>query len=103
MANHLKMAERETIAALHRQGWSIRRMARELSVDRGTVRRLLRARLQANGTAAESSKTPTLPEVLTGSLAAKAPTPGQVLTGSESEAASGGCRSKCDPFRSVIE
>ena len=106
MANQLKMAERETILTLHAQGWSIRRIAQELEIDRGTVRRLLRARLKAGGAAAENSKTPTPPEVRTGPdavAAAKAPTRGQVLTGSACEGSRGRSRSKCDPFRSVIE
>jgi len=61
MANHLKMAERETIVALHRQGWSKRRIARELGVDRGAVRRLLRVSSRPNSgeAASESSKAPT--------------------------------------------
>ncbi len=37
MANQLKMAEIQAILALHRRGWSDRRIARELGVDRGTV------------------------------------------------------------------
>ena len=110
MANHLKMAERETIVALHRQGWSKRRIARELGVDRGAVRRVLRQISQpSSGVAAspESSKALTCVEVLTGSApawAAKPPTPGQVLTGSErAGTVSGAARSKCDPFRQLIE
>ena len=110
------MAECETIVALHRQGWSKRRIARELGVDRGTIRRLLRTSPQPHGdgsspvvaqTAAESSKTPTPGEVLTGSAAAvvaKPPTPGQVLTGSEyAVTAPGAARSKCAPYQQLIE
>ncbi len=41
MANHLKMEIRETILSLHRRGWSKRRIARELGVDRSAVRRAL--------------------------------------------------------------
>lgn len=43
MANRLKMAWIETIFSLHEQGWSARRIARELGVDRETVARHLRA------------------------------------------------------------
>jgi transposase len=42
MANQLKMALIETIATLHRRGWSQRRIARELNIDRETVGRYLR-------------------------------------------------------------
>ena len=112
MANHLKMAERETILTLHRQGWSKRRIARELGVDRGTVRRVLRANRElsngespavTHGTAETHSKTPTPAEVLTGSPttgSSKTPTPVEVLTGSPK--ATGG-RSKCEAYRQEIE
>jgi transposase len=43
MANRLKMAVIETIHTLRRRGWSARRIARELGVDRETVGRHLRA------------------------------------------------------------
>src|SRR2546428_10984776 len=39
MANWLKMAIVETIQRLHASGWSQRRIARELAIDRETVRR----------------------------------------------------------------
>src|SRR5229473_3616204 len=42
MANQLKMALIETIATLRRRGWSQRRIARELDIDRETVGRYLR-------------------------------------------------------------
>jgi transposase len=42
MANLLKMAIRETIRSLHRQGWSQRRIADELGINRETVARHLR-------------------------------------------------------------
>jgi transposase len=42
MANLLKMAISETIRTLHRRGWSQRRIADELSVNRETVARYLR-------------------------------------------------------------
>ena len=43
MANQLKMVLIETILTLHRRGWSQRRIARELGIDRETVRRYLRS------------------------------------------------------------
>ena len=42
MANLLKMAVSETIHALHRRGWSQRRIADELGINRETVARYLR-------------------------------------------------------------
>ena len=39
MANQLKMAVLETLLRLHAQGWSQRRIARELGVDRAAVAR----------------------------------------------------------------
>jgi lambda repressor-like predicted transcriptional regulator len=41
MANHLTMALCDTIHTLRRRGWSKRRIARELGIDRATVTRHL--------------------------------------------------------------
>lgn len=43
MANHLTMALNETIHTLRQRGWSKRRIARELGIDRATVTRHLQA------------------------------------------------------------
>lgn len=43
MANTLKMAERHTIEQLWKQGWSCRRIARELGIHRGTVGKYVQA------------------------------------------------------------
>ena len=45
MANLLKMANVQSILLLHVQGWTQRRIARELEIDRGTVRKYLRQQL----------------------------------------------------------
>ena len=42
MANVLKMAKIQSIQQLHAAGWSQRRIASELEIDRGTVVRYLR-------------------------------------------------------------
>ena len=43
MANILKVNEQNTILELAGKGWSLRRIAQELKIDRKTVRRYLRA------------------------------------------------------------
>jgi transposase len=43
MANHLDMANIDSIVILHQRGWSQRRIARELGLDRETVARHLKA------------------------------------------------------------
>jgi transposase len=43
MANVLKVQEQEAVQSLARRNWSIRRIARELNLDRKTVRRYVRA------------------------------------------------------------
>ena len=42
MANVLKVQLQETIRNLAERGWSRRRIARELAIDRKTIRRYLR-------------------------------------------------------------
>ena len=93
MANRLKVAKVLSIKSLHAQGWSQRRIARELGVDRETVARYLRA----------SSKPAAAPP---GSGASK---PANAPPGSEADEASSkpakappGSRSRCAPFRELI-
>jgi len=47
MANGLKMAKVQSILSLYAKGWSQRRIARELGVDRGAVARHVRRAAQA--------------------------------------------------------
>lgn len=97
MANRLKVAKVSTIQDLHAQGWSQRRIARELGISRGAVARHLQA-------AANEAKAPLGSESSNG---AKAP-PG---SGDPAEApnratsqtkAPTGSRSDCEPFRELI-
>ena len=104
MSNELSMAERATIAALLKQGWSKRRIARELGLHRDTVRRHASelARQTATATAQSTStdsKQATPVEVTTGSADSKQATPAEVTTGSVEPPS----RSKCEPYRQVIE
>ena len=93
MANHLKVAKVLSIRTLHAQGWSQRRIARELGINRETVARYLQA-------AAKPAKAPPGSE---DSKPAKAPTGSQATDGSSKPAkALTGSRSICDPFREVI-
>lgn len=111
MANELSMADRETIVALLRQGWSKRRIARELKLHRDTVRRYARELgLEGNqrgpgqvaGRAGDEAraepKQATQSEVTAGATAPQ----------TASTEASVGCaevqsRSSCEPWRALIE
>jgi transposase len=78
MANELKAAKVFSIQALHAQGWSQRRIARELGIHRETVARHL----------SETSPAGEPPAGQEDSKPAKAPP---------------GSRSRCEPLRPVIE
>lgn len=85
----LKVNQQQSIIALHEQGWSGRRIARELGLDRGTVGKYL----------ASHSQSATHPQ--TGSGVADPPKPAtHPQTGS---ATVFGPASLCDPWREQIE
>ncbi len=94
MANQLKVAKVLSIKTLYAQGWSQRRIARELGVNRETVARYL----------SQASKPAKAPPGSTDPKPAKAPPgsqpdqqiskPAKALTGS---------RSLCEPYRETIE
>jgi transposase len=99
MANVLKVHEQNAIQQLAAQGWSRRRIARQLQVDRKTVRRYL----------ATAAKSPTISTPgSTGGVESKSPisTPGKtvgagvVAVALEAEA---GRPSLCDPHRQRID
>lgn len=105
--NQLKVYQQQTIMALRQQGWSQRRIARELALDRKTVRRYLRA--------AAGSKSPTDPRTgsegpnskspgpQTGSAAAVEPkSPSNPQTG-VLPLGGAGPDSLCEPWKEVIE
>src|SRR5512135_3619095 len=77
MSNLLKMAVRETIRTLHRRGWSQRRIADELGINRETVARHLR----------QADPPPTPANAPSGPTPADgAPTPANAPSGSERDA-----------------
>jgi transposase len=132
MSNHLGMAMIHAILTLHQRGWSKRRIARELGVDRGAVGRHLVAVAagQANpppggaelGAGTEDAKAATaasnpppgsdagITEVLTGEEAVAAapkpatnPPPGSPEVLPAPAGAAAGPASDCEPCRAIIE
>ena len=85
----LKVNEQQSIIALHKQGWSGRRIARELGLDRGTVGKYL----------AGHSKSATNPQTGSGEAGLSKPATNP-QTGS---ATVFGPASLCDPWREQIE
>lgn len=84
----LKVNQQQSIIALHEQGWSGRRIARELGLDRGTVGKYL----------ADNSKSATNPQI--GSVEAS---PSKPATNPQTGSATvPGPASLCDPWREQI-
>lgn len=96
MVNSLKVAKVASILELHAQGWSGRRIARELGVSRGAVERQLRA-AAASGPASLGSAS---------SNRATAPTGSDEQNSAPNRATASpaptGSRSLCEPLRAVI-
>jgi hypothetical protein len=57
MANELKMDKHQAVIGLWKQGWSYRRIATELNIDRETVSRHVRAAVEAAAAVAPGSET----------------------------------------------
>lgn len=91
MANRLKMAKIHSIQTLRARGWSQRRIARALDVDRETVARYVRA--------AEGPQNQ--PNPPTGSEGPRDPTPGG-QNQPNPPLGSTGPVSRCEPFRERI-
>ncbi len=91
MSNHLKVAIVLSIQALHAQGWSQRRIARELGISRHSVSRHLKATGEVDSKCATSAKAPA------GSDSNEADSKCATF-----EKAPTGSRSLCEPFREVI-
>jgi transposase len=86
VANRIKMATASAIVELWRQGWSYRRIARELDVHRETVARYVKLAREepkpANPTPGAGGQQPSKP--------------------SNPTAGSSGPKSRCEPFREII-
>ena len=87
--NQLKVNQQHTIVSLFEQGWSKRRIARELALDRATVRKYL---------AGVKPKSPTPQTGSPATTEAKSPTHPQI-----GSASNPGPASLCDPWRAQIQ
>lgn len=93
MANQLKMAVVHTILTLKQGGWSQRRIARTLGINRETVGRYIHVRRAGPKPASEA------PIRSGGSKPAKAPTGSEAAERVEIPAG----RSQCEPFAQIIQ
>jgi transposase len=104
MANHLEMALIHSIITLKGQGWSNRRIARELGVDRETVRRHLLAANAANAAANPPHGSAALESGIAAPNTATNPPHGSPVDSAAPASESGaGPASSCEPFRARIE
>ena len=92
MANQLKVAKVLSIKTLHSRGWSQRRIARELGIDRETVARHL------EGVSRETPPPPGWDD----SKPATAPPGSEAAAESTGASSLLGSRSACEPFRELI-
>src|SRR5438105_4325603 len=112
--NQLKVHIQQTIVTLHQQGWSGRKIARELHLDRGTVSRYLRQEAKpANVPTGSDGLAESKPAILpAGFQPDSAPKPAPVPTGSVeagvgppevARAIESGRASQCEPWRTQIQ
>jgi transposase len=104
MANQLKMAVVHAILALERLGWSQRRIAQELGIDRETVARYVHSPPADSKPATNpiSGSEPAREAILESEPAAN-PISGSAAAGLAAENPIPGPESLCEPFRAVIE
>jgi transposase len=100
MANRLKMARVQSILLLHSRGWSRRRIARELSIDRETVSRYVQLDQQP------VARCEFQPDVVSKPANAPILSPGSSLpvepVVAPIESIGPGRRSDCEPWRELI-
>lgn len=100
MSNVLKVSLQTTIYSLRDQGWSRRRIARELGVDRETMSRYLQLRakpaIPIPGSGAADDSKPAIS--ITGSESSDDPKPAISIAGKNA-----GRQSRCSPLAQVIE
>lgn len=103
MGNYLKVAITHSISALFKRGWSQRRIARELGVDRKTVGR----RIARDGHSEPKPAIPTAGNPLPPDSKGATPTAGNLppsgSKGATPTAGNGGQLSRCEPYRLEIE
>ena len=120
MANQLKMANIQSILALHHNGWSNRRIAKELCIHRDTVGRYICLSREQDLPASQADSKPAK-AIIGSNDSGNDPgqaKPAKALTGSVSqssqslsaEVGEGGSaagipltRSECEPFREIIK
>jgi transposase len=111
--NQLKMDIQQAISALSRSGWSQRRIARELDIDRETVARYRQLARQAEapkpaippaGSAVDPEPNPAIvpagPEPTAGSISGPTATPKPAISPTGSKP---GRTSHCEPFEPIIQ
>jgi len=104
MANQLKMAVVQAILTLARLGWSQRRIAGELGIDRETVARYVHSPPADSKPATNPIPgSAPLAEGILGAKPASNPIPGSEGTPVPCPSPSSGPESLCEPFRVVIE
>jgi transposase len=105
MANYLEMAMIHSILTLHRQGWSQRRIALELGLNRETVGRHV-ALAGSKPASAEANPPPGAEGVVAGVLAASASSQGvgaQTAGAVDVGVVHTGPISDCEPYRAAIQ
>jgi transposase len=103
MPHQLKVVMIDTIRSLHQRGWSQRRIARELGVDRETVARYLRQPQAAANPAHAPLGSPDPPNGSDPAIAPPgSPAPGAATVPPAPPPSRAGRRSDCEPWRAAI-